>query len=86
MYEEIRVQKNADRYELAFARELAAVWVVVIPCAAGRALCDTQEELISAEVENQWPGGRVDFEREAKTAIAINPAGFSLDLLTGEVK
>ena len=85
MYEEMRLEKETDRLELTLAREFAGCWAVIVNCAIGRELSTIIEERIREEVERQWPGGRVQFSRSEKTAFALNPSGFAMDLLTGKV-
>lgn len=79
--EKLNEERNTH---LAFAKELAAVWLILL-CIPGAEDClKNQETIIMQEVSRAWLG-RVEFHRNEKKIIAVSADGIRMNLLTGDV-
>ncbi len=80
--EEKNLREERNVY-LAFAHELALLWLAIVDCKIAQTLLPIQEQLIREEVSRAWQG-RVEFDRKRGEAIAISPDGLRFDLILGQ--
>lgn len=88
-YEEEKKLNHERKHDLSYARDQVEAWAIVCEKFDNEkfsAQIDELESYIREEVDEQWPGGRVEFDRAARTAVAIHPLRVSFNLRTGETK